>query len=192
MDLSIEQRLELARSVLGVTTETVPAEVKERSPKSQRTKRVKPLAPPKTLHQKVYSPRRSFLETENMGIIDLQVTNPSFQIISQINKQYIKDAKLQTLSDSQRSSIRDLILRSMGFTSRPSQEAPISEGALAAHHRKMQDDLSYMSQDSRLGLISPLLDYLLEDASRFTPQTLETLKVMRDFLLEKNTRLSGS
>ena len=121
-----------------------------------------------------------------MGILDRQVTNPSFPIISQINKQYIKDAKLQTLSDSQRSSIRDLILKSMGFTARPSQRAHISESPLAAHHRNMQDDLSYMSRESRLGLISPLLDYLLEDASRFTPKTLETLKVMREFLLAKD------
>jgi hypothetical protein len=182
--VSKDQRLSAAMTVLGtaVVQDKISVAGSSRKPKNR------PQKPPQKKPATLYEPRSSSLKKDYMGIDEELVTNPAFNVISKINQQFLLNEQHKSLSDSQKTSIRDLILRSMGFTSRPRQNSPISEDALKAHHQRMMNsEPTHLAQEAKLGLISPFLEYLLDDGSRFNTETLIGLKQMRDFLLGKNS-----
>lgn len=182
--VSPKERFLAAREALGnpVVSENIAVASTSKKP------RTRPQKPPQKEPAKLYEPRNSSLKTDYMDIDPKLVTDPTFNVISRINQQFLFNEKHKSLSASQKTSIRDLILRSMGFTFRPRQNSSISEAALKAHHQRMQEsEPTHLAQEPKLGLISPFLEYLLNDGSRFTTETLSGLKQMRDFLLGKNS-----
>ena len=138
--------------------------------------------------EELYLAQAVSLKTDNMDFPPASIQTPSYNLLGQIRSRYILDGKGSKLSDSQKNSIRDLIIRSMGFETRPSQDDAITVGPLKDHHRRMAEEPTHMAQGTKPGLLSPLLDYILEKPeARFNTATSIALKETRAVLLARNS-----